>query len=158
MATKKTVSFKKMIEKDAELYWLTFGEINAIIEAGIECCNESLMDKLYETKCVNCYRGILNASLLREMFEVIPIELPEDWTSEINSEKFVRSWILEKISDMAKWLGVSEQYLQVEDTTYRCSHNVTTDAIENEGRELIARKNINKNIFKGVLFPINRER
>lgn len=159
MAVKKTISFKKMIEKEAELYWLTFGEVNAIIDAAIESCAEGLMDKLYETKCVNCYRGIVNATLLCEAFEIIPNELPEDWTSEINSEQFSRSWLLDKIKDIGKWLGKSEKYIEVEDSTYACSHSVTTDAIENEGRELMTQQKTLKteNVFRGVFFP-NRKR
>lgn len=155
MADKKTISFRKMIEKETELYWLSFGEVNAIIDAAIESCAEDIMNKLYETKCVNCYRGIINAELLRIAFQDVPDELPEDWICEVNSEQYNKSWVLEKIKDIGNWLGKDEKYIAVEDTTYSCAHSLTTDAIENEGRELMTQqKNLKTaNVFKGLLFP-----
>jgi hypothetical protein len=159
MGVKKTISLKKLIEKESELYWLSFGEMNAIIDSILESSAEDITNKLCETKCVNCYRGIINAELLRKAFQDVPDELPEDWICEINSEQYNKSWVLEKIRDLTKWLGEGEKYIAVEDTTYSCAHSITTDAIENAGRELMTQQKTLKieNVFKGLLFP-NRKK
>lgn len=155
---KKTITFRKMIEKESELYRLSFYETNALIDAILESCDENIIGHLYDTKCVNCYRGIINAVLLRDGFEVIPIELQDDWISEMDGRQYDKVWILGKIAEISKWLGKDELYIEVEDTTYSCPHSVTTDAIENAGRELITRAKSVKTegVFKGVLFRFER--